>query len=123
MTESKLIDTSVWISYLFNGVYSEIIDKEEILLLSSLSLFEIKKKLLKEKTEKHKIQKIIDFVKKKSLIMSVTPEICEKAADISIEHNLPMTDALIYATGILNHAIIITQDNDFRNLPSVLFLS
>ena len=55
MTGSRLLDSSVWLAYLFNGAYSDVIDSEEVHLLSSLSLFEIKKKLIKSKIESHLI--------------------------------------------------------------------
>ena len=49
MTDFKFLDSSIWISYFFDGLYKEIIDGDNALLVSSLSLFEIKKKLIKEK--------------------------------------------------------------------------
>ena len=49
MTDSKLIDSSIWLEYLFNGKNKEILEKDEVLLLSVISLFEIEKKLHKEK--------------------------------------------------------------------------
>lgn len=122
MRDSKLIDSSVWIAYLFNGLYSNIIDSNEILLLSCLSIFEIKKKLLKDKVETSKIVKSIEFIKKRSLMIEVSDEIAEKAADFSIDKKLPMVDSLIYITAILNQATLITLDNDFRNLKNAVVL-
>lgn len=43
MTEYKLIDSSIWIRYLINEEYKDIIESEGILYLSSFSIFEIKK--------------------------------------------------------------------------------
>ena len=34
---------------------------------------------------------------------------------------LPMADSLIYATGILEQAVIWTQDEDFQGLENVKF--
>ena len=45
MTDSRLLDSSVWLDYLFNGNHKEIIESKEILLLSVLSIFEIKRRL------------------------------------------------------------------------------
>ena len=122
MTDSKLVDSSVWIDYLFNGSCKEIIDSHEMLLLSALSLFEIKKKLIKNKIEENKIKTSMEFIRKKSLVIELNGEIAEKAAEVSIKHELPIIDSLIYTTAILHHADLITLDNDFRGLKDVLVL-
>lgn len=122
MKDSKLIDSSVWIAYLFNGKHTDIIDSDEILLLSSLSLFEIKKKLAKSKVETSKIMKSMDFIKKRSLIIPVNSEIAEKAVDLSLDDKLPIIDSIIYTTSILNKAAFITLDNDFRGLKNTIII-
>ena len=122
MKDSKLIDSSVWIVYLFNGRYCEVIDSNDILLLSTLSLFEIKKKLVKSKVEENKIIKSIEFIKKRSLLVPVTIEIAEKAVDFSLDNKLPIIDALIYTTSVANESTLITIDNDFRGLKNVIVL-
>ena len=89
MKDSKLIDSSVWLDYFINGLHKKIIDSNEILMLSALSLFEIKKKLTKIKVSSKTISKSIGFIKKRSIILSLNAEIAEKAVDVSIEKNLP----------------------------------
>ena len=85
--DSKLIDSSVWLDYLFNGSHSDIIDSREILLLSALSLFEIKKKMAKSRIENAKIARSMEFINKRSLIIPVSENIAEKAVDFSFENN------------------------------------
>ena len=122
MNDSKLIDSSVWIAYFFNGKCTEFIDSEEILLLSTLSLFEIKKKLAKSKIEGSKIMKSMEFIKKRSLVVPVSGHIAEKAVDLSLDNGLPIIDSVIYATSVLNNATLITLDNDFRGLKNVIIV-
>ncbi len=122
MKESKLIDSSVWLAYLFNGSHKELIESGEMLLISSLSLFEIKKKLMKSRIDDGKIAKSMEFVKKRSLIVPVTDSIAEKAVEFSLEYELPIIDSLIYSSGILNESTLITLDNDFRGLKQVNIL-
>jgi len=117
--DSKLIDSSVWLAYLFNNSYPDIIESNEMLLLSVLSLFEIKKKLAKSKIETGKIIKSMEFIKKRSLIIPVSEEICEKAVSLSLEEDLSIVDSVIYATSILNESTLLTLDNDFRGLDNV----
>jgi PIN domain nuclease of toxin-antitoxin system len=45
--DSKLLDSSVWLGYFLYGEFSEIIEKDDFLYLSVLSLFEVQKKLHK----------------------------------------------------------------------------
>ena len=123
MTDSKLIDSSIWIDYLFNGNHSNLIDSSEILLVSSLSIFEVKNKLIKSKIEENKILKSLEFIKKRCLIIEVNSEIAEKAVDFSLQDKLPIIDSLIYTSAILNNAKLITLDNDFRGLKDAIVLS
>lgn len=122
MTDSKLVDSSVWLAYLFNGQHSELVDLDEVLLLSALSLFEIKKKLSKTRLESNKISRSMEFIKKRSLVIPVSAEIAEKAVEISLENGLSIIDSLIYTTSILNDSILITMDNDFRGLKNAVIL-
>jgi len=87
--------------------------------LSALSLFEIKKKFLKDKIPKNEVEHNIKFIKQKSIILPVTEEIAEKSAEISFEKNVPSADSIIYVTARENNAALITADNDFRGLEGV----
>jgi len=115
---SKLIDSSIWVAYFTKNKYVEIIE-EETLFLSALSLFEIKKKFLKDKIPKNEVEHNIKFIKQKSIILPVTEEIAEKSAEISFEKNVPSADSIIYVTARENNAALITADNDFRGLEGV----
>src|SRR3989344_8900538 len=108
MTDSKLIDSSVWIDFLINGNHKEILEQEEIFLLSSLSIFEIKKKLIKLNYGQSDIVKSLKLIKEKSNIINVNKEIAELAVDISIEKNLGTVDAIIYTTAIKHNAFLIS---------------
>ena len=122
MTDIKLVDSSVWIEYLFNNHFQEIIDSGQVLYLSVLTLFEVYKKLKKEKIEQNKIIISLDFLKKRSLLIPVSAEIAEKAVELSLHHDLPAIDSLIYATAVHQRVHLITCDNDFRGLPEVTVL-
>ena len=122
MTDTKLIDSSVWLSYLLNGEFKNIIENDEIILLSALSLFEIKKKLAKNSMPSSKISKSMDFIKKRSIVIPISAEIAEKAAEIALANKLPAADSLIYSTSVLHDSILYTIDNDFRGLKGVFIL-
>lgn len=124
MTDTRLLDSSAWLSYLYaeNTKIKNIVESEEIILTSALSIFEIKFKLFKDKKEPFEISRSLDFIKRRSLIGPLDTKIAEKAVELSMQHSLPAVDSLIYATSLAKDAIMITLDNDFRGLKDVLLI-
>ena len=122
VTGSKLVDSSVWLEYLLKGSFRDLIEEEEIFLLSAISLFEIKKKLAKSSLPLDVVTHSINFIKRKSLIISIDYELAEYAAEISVQNHLGAADSLIYACTLKQKATLITLDNDFRGLNSVMIL-
>ena len=122
MTDSKLMDSSVWIAYLVDSSFSEVFESDEILFLSVLSLFEIRKIFTKQKIAPEQITKSIEAIKKRSFLINVDANISELAAEISGRNKLPALDALIYASALKNNAELVTLDNDFRNLEKARIL-
>jgi predicted nucleic acid-binding protein len=121
VTDTKCLDSSAWLSYYFGHgkMMKEIIDGEELLLTSSLCLFEIKKRLHVLKKDS---AKFLQFTKERSTIIVPDISIAEKAAEIAIEKKLGAMDALIYTTAMANNAMLITLDNDFRGLPKTMIV-
>jgi len=44
------------------------------------------------------------------------------AADVSLAHNLPMADAIVYATAKIENVKLITSDEHFVGLDSVEYI-
>lgn len=122
MTDFKLLDSSIWLEYFFNGSFAEIIGSSAILYVSALSLFEIKRKLVKEKTEPQNIKKSLEFVTKRCIVVNISAEIAEMAVDLSLHYELSTADAIIYAGALVSQASFITRDNDFRGIPKVIIM-
>ncbi len=121
MTDSKFIDSSVWIAYFFEGIFREHIETG-INLVSALSLAEIKIKLMKRDIPKEIISKNLKFIKSKGIIIPIDEEIAESAAEISLKYNLHLADSIIYASTLKNNVELLTLDNDFRNIPDTIVL-
>ncbi len=124
MTGSKFLDSSAWLAYFYaeNNEIKSIVESSIILLTSSISLFEVKNKLIKDKTEDIKAQNSINFIKERSLIIDVGAEIAEESVDIAKKHKLPVIDSLIYVSSLKNNSELITLDNDFSGLNNVKIL-
>ena len=117
MIDTKFVDSSVWLAYFLSSDEKarELIEREGILYTSVLSLFEIRRKLLKINIDDARIFMILDFVRKRSLFISVTEEICINAA----LQKLPAVDAIIYVSAMQIKSKLFTYDNDFRGLDNV----
>ncbi|MEK6947614.1 MAG: PIN domain-containing protein [Nanoarchaeota archaeon] len=115
------IDSSVWVAHLFESSMeaSSIVESENLLFTSLLSIFEIRKKLVKANCDIEMINNSINYIKEKSIIVTLEEDIINSAVNFSIKYNLGALDALIYASTIIIKAQLITADNDFRNLENV----
>jgi toxin FitB len=122
MTDSKLLDSSVWLEYIINGKFRELVESGETLFLSILSVFEVRRKMIRMKYERKDLEKAMNFVKRRGLIIPITVEIVENATDISVDKKMPMADSIIYATALKHDAVVYTMDNHFRRLERVEML-
>ena len=60
---------------------------------------------------------------KQGKVVDVDETVALYAGKLSIEHRLPMADAFIYATALLNKATVFTQDAHFEGLPQVKYFA
>lgn len=119
----NLVDSSGWLEYLAEGknakLFAPAIEKINELLISTINIYEIYKKILLEKDESTAIQ--IAGLMQQAKIIEVNSIIAIQAAQLSYEKKIPMADSIIYTTAKLNNAIVWTQDVDFKNLENVKY--
>lgn len=115
---SKLLDSSIWLSYFLNSKYEDIIDGNEMIFISILSLFEVQRKLYKSSLSREEIGKCISFMKEKSIILPLTETIADKSALFLAEQEIPSVDSIVYITAVMNKLAVYTEDNDFRGLQN-----
>ena len=119
--DKYFVDTSAWLEY-FLSAKSEIvaiIDSSQTKLFTSvISLYEVKKKLLKLKFAENEIEEAIFFIKLNSSVILIDTEIALKAAS----SHLAAIDSLIYQSTIITNSKLITCDNDFQNLSNVIII-
>ncbi|MEK6829483.1 MAG: PIN domain-containing protein [Nanoarchaeota archaeon] len=116
MTEYNLIDSSLWIDYLINGNHKDLIESEKKLLLATISIIEIRKKLNRLNISKKEAWRKIDYIKKRSILISLDEKIADKASQLIVEKEIHLADSIVYASAMLNNATLLTLDNDFRSL-------
>ena len=126
MTVTDLFeDSSVWISYFFgeHKLAAEMIEQEGSIFISALTLFEVKRRLMRDSSNKKLVEKQMTFMQNRSIIMQLGQDIAIKAAEVAKSEQLHMADALIYTAALERDARFFTADPDFKGKANVLFLS
>ena len=126
MTELRiLIDSSIWLTYFLASAdeIKEVIDSELTLLYTStITLHEVKRRLLRMNYTNQQVERAIRFIKENSIIVPVDEKIALESVTHCIKHKLHTIDALIYETAIQNNCKLITGDKDFKNLRDTTVL-
>ena len=123
MTE-VCFDTSAWLMLTRGPTQQvkEIIDSDAIIIISTITLFEAKRKMQRDGVPMTKLNKTMSFIRYSSRIIDVTKDIAETAADLSVKHELSTADAIMYATALSKQAELITGDSDLAGLKGVKFI-
>ena len=119
----NLVDSSGWLEYLADSknakLFAPAIEKTDELIVSTINIYEVYKKILLEKDENTAIQ-VIGLMQQAKVIV-VNSSIAIQAAKLSYEQKIPMADSIIYITAKQNNGIVWTQDSDFKDLDDVKY--
>lgn len=119
----NVIDSSAWLEYFANGpnasFFARAIEQTEDLVVPSLTLYEVFKKVLQQTDEGQALQAVA--VMQQGTVVDLDARLALDAARISITQRIPMADSIILATAQSCEATLWTQDEDFKNIPSVQF--
>ena len=119
----NLVDSSGWLEYFADGKNADFfvssIEDTENLMVSTINIYEVYKKVLSEKDEESAIQAVA--IMQNSRIIDVDTSISLTAAKLSYDLKIPMADSLILSTARLYNAVLWTQDSDFENIPDVKY--
>lgn len=120
----NLVDSSGWLEYFGNGAnadfFAPAIEDTENLIVSTINLYEVFKRIIQQREERDAIQAIA--VMQQGRIIEVDIPIAISAAKYSIEFKLPMADSLLLASAKINEATFWTQDADFEHIPHVKYI-
>jgi predicted nucleic acid-binding protein len=120
----NLVDSSGWISFFTNGPsagrFEPFLRKPSEVVTPSIVLYEVYKIIKRERTEEDALRAVGQMLKTR--IIPLTDTLALEAADVSLEHGLPMVDSIVYATALANDAELVTGDADFAKLPGVTLI-
>ena len=117
----NVVDSSAWLEYLTGGVqaarFADAIEDSKRLIVPAIVLYEVFKKVLRERGEQQALQ--VAGVMHAGKVVPVDATLALDAA----RYQLPLADSLIYATAQRLAAVIWTQDDDFKGLPGVQYFA
>jgi len=119
----NVVDSSAWLEYFADGpnaaIFAKPIEATRSLLVPTLSLFEVFKRVSQQRSEDEALRviavmeqgKVVDFDRATAL----------EAARLSIHHRIAMADSVMLATAQRYRAPLWTQDSHFEALAGVRY--
>jgi predicted nucleic acid-binding protein len=122
---SRVVDTSYWVEWIAGKLRSEAARKHmpppADCIVPTIVQFELVKWARRE-GGMEAAERILGF----TMLCNIVPldtRIAASAAEFSRLHKLPTADAIIYATAIGSEADLLTCDQHFEGLASVIYLA
>ena len=119
-----IVDSCGWLEWFTDGKlankYQKYLADQENLLVPAIILYEVYK-ILKREVDEEKALLAVGYMKN-SPVIPLDEILALSAADIALQENLAMADAIIVATSRLYNCTIISSDSDLKNQPNVNFI-
>jgi predicted nucleic acid-binding protein len=117
----NVVDSSAWLEYFANGpnasFFAPAIEKTANLVVPSLTLYEVFKRILQQRDEGAALQAVAAM--QQGRVVDLDASLALIGARLSTDHSLPMADSIILATAQAYGAVLWTQDSDFKGMPGV----
>ena len=125
-SDRVVVDSTGWVEFLGNGpkaeAFARYLENPQFVLLPSIVVYEVYKKILREQGQtlaERFLSHAFGFHERE---VPLDIPLAALAAKTSLEANLPMADAIIYATARSRQAELIITDAHFSGLPGVTLL-
>jgi len=119
-----VVDSCGWIEYLADGnkadKYAGYFSNIEEIITPTIVIYEVYKKVMRNFGEEVAI--MVAAQMNKTRVIDLTEQISLLAATISLKNNLPMADAIVYATAKVCECQVVTSDQHFITLDDVIFV-
>ena len=119
----NIVDSSCWIEYFMNSEIGAnvalVIENPSELVVPTITLYEVYKKLLAEKGEEYALD-VVSYMQTGKVI-ELNADLSLSAAQISRDHKLSMADSIIYATSLRYPATIFSCDKHFKDIPDIRY--
>ena len=88
--------------------------------MPTVTFYEVFKVVLRESSESAALQAVAAM--QKGTVVDLSPKLALAASKLSLQHALPMADAIILATAQAFEATLWTQDAHFKGLDGVKYV-
>lgn len=120
----NLVDSCGWLEFFADSpnasFFAAPLKNVDELVVPTISIYEVFKSVIRQRNESAGLQAVA--LMKQGQVIDLTTNISMTAAKLSIDHNIPMADSIILATGRLYQATVWTQDTDFKGLEGVKYI-
>ena len=120
----NVVDSSGWLEYFADGsnadFFASAIESVSELVVPSISIYEVFKKVLQERGESEGFQAVATM--QQGRVVDLDATLALRAAKISAELKLPMADSVMLATAQVHEATLWTQDADFEGIEGVEYI-
>jgi len=120
----NVVDSSGWLEYFANGknagFFAPAIEDTARLVVPTLSLFEVFKRVAEQRDESAALQAVA--LMQQGNVVDLTADVALSAARLSLRERLPLADSVMLATARACGAALWTQDADFRDRDGVRFV-
>lgn len=121
-----VVDSTGWVEFLGNGpkaeAFARYLENPESVLLPTIVVYEVYKKILREHGSTVAERFLSQSFAFNEREVPLDIPLAALAAKASLDANLPMADAIIYASARAHDAELITSDAHFKGLPGVTLL-
>jgi toxin FitB len=121
----NVVDSSAWLEYFADGpnatFFAQPIEQGADLIVPSISLYEVFKHVLQQRTESEALQAVAVMLR--GQVVDLDADLALGAARISAVLRLPMADSIILATARACGATLYTQDEHFDGVADVQYIS
>lgn len=121
----NVVDSSGWLEYFASGknagFFAPAIEDTSRLIVPTLSLFEVFKRVLQQRGEPSALQAVA--LMHQGRVVDLDATLALAAARLSDAERLPLADSVLLATARAFGATLWTQDADFKGREGVRFVS
>jgi predicted nucleic acid-binding protein len=120
----NVVDSCGWLEYFANGsnadFFASAVEATDDLLVPSLTLFEVFKRILQQRTEADALRAIA--LMRQGRVIDLSDTLALGAARLSFETKLPLADSIILYSARHHGARLWTQDAHFESVDGVCFV-
>ena len=121
----NVVDSSGWLEYFADGpnagFFSKAIEATVDLIVPTLSLYEVFKRVLQQRGEGEALQAVA--IMQQGTVVDLTAPVALAAARVSLDLGIPMADSVMLATARAWDATLWSQDSDFAKIPAVRYVA